>query len=227
MSRFPLLTWFKCVASIATDSTCCAGSTTQLTHRVATKTKSDASTCTRDEINLELPDLPSHQFSKPSTFVTTVEIEHNNNVILAKYDPGELCTTDQLVNDISNVPELGFENEAYQVDEEESQFKSRTLLETENIINCDKVQGMPVTKLPEQEADFALSSTSASVTSSDEDESDVSTTIIDGKRAISLSNFGKFAEKQEKREGHRPMGATFGHPMASAGFRAFKNGMPK
>lgn len=57
----------------------------------------------------------------------------------------------------------------------------------------------------------------------DENESDVSTTIIDGKRAISLSNFGKFAEQLEKRESsihNRPVivGPTFGYPMASAGY---------
>lgn len=57
----------------------------------------------------------------------------------------------------------------------------------------------------------------------DENESDVSTTIIDGKRAISLSNFGKFAEQLEKRETNihnRPVinGPTFGYPLASAGY---------
>ncbi|XP_075677281.1 uncharacterized protein LOC113790114 isoform X2 [Dermatophagoides pteronyssinus] len=64
-------------------------------------------------------------------------------------------------------------------------------------------------------------------------ESDVSTTIIDGKRAISLSNFGKFTEQYEKRENffnHNPHNnnshhsTTFGYPLASAGFRAIKSG---
>jgi CRISPR/Cas system-associated protein Cas7 (RAMP superfamily) len=34
----------------------------------------------------------------------------------------------------------------------------------------------------------------------EDDDSDVSTTIIDGKRAISLHNFGKFAAQQQQRE---------------------------
>jgi len=34
----------------------------------------------------------------------------------------------------------------------------------------------------------------------DDEDSDVSTTIIDGKRAISLHNFGKFAAQQQQRE---------------------------
>lgn len=62
------------------------------------------------------------------------------------------------------------------------------------------------------------------------EESDVSTTIIDGKRAISLSNFGKYAAQQQRRQGRGsigggpldqavPQGAIFGYPIASAGFR--------
>ncbi|KAH9516001.1 hypothetical protein DERF_006766 [Dermatophagoides farinae] len=66
------------------------------------------------------------------------------------------------------------------------------------------------------------------VDNDDENESDVSTTMIDGKRAISLSNFGKYTEQREKREGlfnrSSMIGPTFGHPLASAGFRAVKSG---
>ena len=40
----------------------------------------------------------------------------------------------------------------------------------------------------------------------DEDEdSDVSTTIIDGKRAISLHNFGKFAAQQQREQKTNPI----------------------
>lgn len=57
--------------------------------------------------------------------------------------------------------------------------------------------------------------------------SDVSTTIIDGKRAISLSNFGKYAEREGFELYHRNSQPTFGYPMASAGFRANKNNFIK
>lgn len=43
----------------------------------------------------------------------------------------------------------------------------------------------------------------------DEDEdSDVSTTIIDGKRAVSLHNFGKFAAQQQQRENKQQIDPT-------------------
>jgi len=135
--------------------------------------------------------------------------------------------------------ELGIENQAYKIDEDEpeleSKFEGSRVIDSEqvnsakSVPNDQLVMGAKSAHATNLLSSPVISSPSLSISSaasSDGDDSDVSTTIIDGKRAISLSNFGKFAAQQQKREGHRPMGPTFGHPMASAGFRA-KTALPK
>ncbi|KAJ6225471.1 hypothetical protein RDWZM_004016 [Blomia tropicalis] len=220
--------------SIATDSTCCAGSTTQLSHRIVTKTKSDASTCTRDEIDFDMND-ECEKMPNKQTFVTTVEIEHNNNLVPAHYaiDPIDQDNNNHVVEEADPLQMktgTGIENAAYQVDDHDDgdgggggggQPQLETIVP--NVMNDNLRQASPTST--KTSSSVSLSS-SSSGTSSDEGESDVSTTIIDGKRAISLSNFGKYAAQQQKKDGHRPMGPMFGHPMASAGFRP-KTTIPK
>lgn len=242
-----------CQASIATDSTCCAGSTTQLSHRIVTKTKSDASTCTRDEIDFDMND-ECEKMPNKQTFVTTVEIEHNNNLVPAHYaiDPIDQDNNNHVVEEADPLQMktgTGIENAAYQVDDHDDgdgggggggQPQLETIVPNVMNDNVQVTKQSNTTTLQQQQRDqlrqasptstktsssVSLSS-SSSGTSSDEGESDVSTTIIDGKRAISLSNFGKYAAQQQKKDGHRPMGPMFGHPMASAGFRP-KTTIPK
>lgn len=198
------------------------------------KTKSDASTCTRDEIDLVLPECeqslppstPPGSSPPPAaainkrTFVTKADIETNNNVYASTF-----ALVDNQIDGVqrqqgANVNKTGIDNQAYQIDE---------VMTSDENEQRDKGVSLTVGMSHQTVSSTSSNSTYTGVSSDDDGDSDVSTTIIDGKRAISISNFGKFAEQQQKRDGIRPMliGPTFGHPMASAGFRAIKNAFPK
>lgn len=177
------------------------------------KTKSDASTCTRDDIDLVLPE--SEQPINKQQFITKVDIERQESTALSytiEEEKESNCPESDQSPKLSNNTE-GIENRAFLVDEEET----RTVTVSSETSEC---KSSP-TELKNEHplVDTSPSLTSYSGGSSDED-SDVSTTIIDGKRAISLSNFGKYAAQQQKQLGPRLMGPTFGYSMASAGFRS-------
>lgn len=220
-----------------------------MSHRVVSKTKSDASTCTRDEIDLDLSDI-SPQSETPSlsvpknmstTFVTTVEIENTHKRMIANQNLDEAdkdnnnhmhLVPDSLTFELTKLGgDGGIENAAYQVDDGDEQLELE--LESKFEESSANVE-TPPSKEPKGEVspNSPISSSPATSGATSEDDgnmSDVSTTIIDGKRAISLSNFGKFAAAQQKKDGiqGRMVGPTFGYQMASAGLRPKATAFPK
>lgn len=230
-------------ASIATDSTLCAGSTQQQqqqhpkqTARSLSSQKSNISTLTRDDIDLNLPaeeQMCSIEVNNNNTatlkdsFVTTVEIEHEPNTNLPQFTVNK-----------------GVDNRAYEHNEDEAKRQSsvpkghhKDHHQVQGIAaqNAKSKQGQvnlnfgsPLQQQQQQNRSMSRSSSSASSYYegfSEDDLSDVSTTIIDGKRAISLSNFGKYAAHQQKRFNNAGAmtGPIYGYQLASAGFRAHKS----
>ena len=188
------------------------------------KTKSDASTCTRD-LNTK-------------TFICTADIENtmlnyeldeadkdNNNIVMlhsraASAIQGDIKQTGNIKHDAGyELHDMGHVNTAYQTTENDSptkvlNSKSRSKL-TSQISSVSNIS--------------RSSDDGSSGLDSGSDESDVSTTFIDGKQAVSLSNFSKYTEQQQRKEIRanggplpKPMGPTFGYQMASAGFRSAK-----
>ena len=159
------------------------------------------------------------------------EADKDNNNVVMLHSRKSLSTTANTVktdsaNQISDyeLHDLGHENAAYQSTETETVFQNR---------DQDKKQQTRSKLSSKVSSVSALSRTSEEVSSgldSGSEESDVSTTYIDGKQAVSLSNFSKFTEQQQRKESKANggilhparMGPTFGYQMASAGFRSNK-----
>lgn len=227
---------FLFLASNATDSTLYASSTQhhqKQTGRCLSSQKSNISTLTRDDIDLNLPaeeqmssiEVNNNNTASKDSFVTTVEIEHEPKTNLPQFK-------------VTGVDNRAYDNNDDDVDQSKLAKRHMSVPKSNDIgseaqestanPNVKPNQGQVNLNFePLQQQNNSMSRSSSSASSyyegySEDDLSDVSTTIIDGKRAISLSNFGKYAAHQQKRYSGAMTGPIYGYQLASAGFRAHK-----
>jgi hypothetical protein len=185
-------------SSTATDTTCCGhhGTESSIKKKPVKKMKSDASTSTVMSIPIKqsLGDIISDatvSSTSSVTMTTRAKIENNNFLSCSpgfSNDAFEEDDCDSLhersrSSSIEDSHQLHHHHHSHQLRAQKEGQSSSTTRKT----STSSKKGSKVTE------SNALPTTDEA----ESDASDVSTTIIDGKRAISLHNFGKFTAQQQ------------------------------
>lgn len=178
-------------SSTATETTCCGGlhGETSLKKKPVRKMKSDASTSTVMSIPIKkgFGDIISDatvSSTSSARMTTRAKIENNNFISSTGITNGafEGEDNDDYHDSRSRSSSIEEEVSASQTDHDYRQLHSQQKETSRKISTASKKS-----KSAKEESDEVES-----------DASDVSTTIIDGKRAISLHNFGKFTAQQQQ-----------------------------